>query len=305
MALGCQPDKLTIKYTNMKPTIGRIVVYTLSEEDAQQINRRRTTGKDISDRIKEDKWPLGAQAHIGERVYGDGKDVLPLIITRVKFSNPDTPDDCVSGKVLLNGSDFLFVEGVRMLGIEGTPETGCWHWPAREPGRIELPKPTRAALDNVLCEQLPLPRYRCHKEVYASKILSVREDGKALQTEHGEALISPEWTTLRCVDKNNQPLSAVGGYFVVYDNSYTSWSPADAFEAGYSPLGANEGAETINPGDTVYLKGGGPGLNVENVRGSHADCSWFNGGEIRRETLLVSCLTKANPAAIVCTHTSH
>ena len=56
----------------MTPTIGRIVLYTLSEQDAVQINRRRTIGSAIADRLAYDRgdlmmkaWPTGAQAHIG------------------------------------------------------------------------------------------------------------------------------------------------------------------------------------------------------------------------------------------------
>src|ERR1700689_1422040 len=64
----------------MDITIGRTVHYTLSEQDAAEINRRRTTGASIADRMKlgldrlnherdegvhEGYWPAVAQAHIG------------------------------------------------------------------------------------------------------------------------------------------------------------------------------------------------------------------------------------------------
>jgi hypothetical protein len=37
---------------NFQPTVGDIVQYTLTEEDASQINRRRTTKESIAHRIK-------------------------------------------------------------------------------------------------------------------------------------------------------------------------------------------------------------------------------------------------------------
>jgi hypothetical protein len=61
------------------PTIGRIVHYRLSADDAAQINRRRTSGVSIATRMKTFAgavespavvygWPEGAQAHIGNAV---------------------------------------------------------------------------------------------------------------------------------------------------------------------------------------------------------------------------------------------
>jgi hypothetical protein len=63
-------------------TIGTAIIYTLSAADAEAINRRRTNGGSIAERMKmciaapsykgaEDLkgevhgWPAGAQAHIG------------------------------------------------------------------------------------------------------------------------------------------------------------------------------------------------------------------------------------------------
>ncbi len=42
----------------MDITIGRIVLYTLAQ-DSMEINRRRTTGALIAERIRENAWPLG------------------------------------------------------------------------------------------------------------------------------------------------------------------------------------------------------------------------------------------------------
>ena len=94
---------------------------------------------------------------------------------------------------------------------------------------------------------VPLPRYRCHKVVEAAKIDSVTmtlvDDGAP--TDVIEECRSMRWLRLVGV-KDQVPVSAEwydrhkvqpGGYFVRYADGYTSFSPAAAFEEGYSPVG--------------------------------------------------------------------
>lgn len=75
--------------------------------------------------------------------------------------------------------------------------------------------------------QTQLPRYKCHKEVWALKIDAV--DGGELRftdKRYASIYVGPAW-----VDKfNPQP----GGYLVVYADGYRSYSPAKAFEEGYT-----------------------------------------------------------------------
>jgi len=80
-----------------------------------------------------------------------------------------------------------------------------------------------------------MPRYKCHKEVWALKIggiLPGRDDGAPGATivpvESGYAPFP--------VDENyiSKHKPEVGGYYVVYDDGYLSFSPAKAFEDGYS-----------------------------------------------------------------------
>lgn len=77
-----------------------------------------------------------------------------------------------------------------------------------------------------------LPRYTSHKTVHALKIQDVHE------YEDGGGLITPSLNAYASfqVDKDymekHQP--QVGGYYVVYKDGYTSWSPAIAFEDGYT-----------------------------------------------------------------------
>ena len=114
------------------PTIGRIVHYRLSADDATQINRRRTTGHSIAERMKVQLsqvecitpllgWPTGAQAHIGNEVR-EG-DTFPMMITRVWG---DTPTCAVNGQALLDGTDVLWVTSV---SVGGGPHT--FSWPTR------------------------------------------------------------------------------------------------------------------------------------------------------------------------------
>lgn len=92
------------------PTIGRIVHYRLSEDDAKQINRRRTTGASIAQRLaygddpQFKAWPAGAQAHIGNDAR-EG-DAYPMLITRVWG---DVPTAAVNGQCFLDGNDVLWV----------------------------------------------------------------------------------------------------------------------------------------------------------------------------------------------------
>jgi hypothetical protein len=79
-----------------------------------------------------------------------------------------------------------------------------------------------------------MPRYRCHKEVHALKILNIepqeRPPGHALiyPADEGFApfLITPAYLA------KHDPVP--GGYYVVYDDGYLSYSPAYAFENGYT-----------------------------------------------------------------------
>lgn len=127
------------KEQNMKPTIGRIVLYKLGEQDASEINRRRTTGADISKRIKQEVavmerhdggvgvtmtgsapvWPLGAQAHIGNSVSAG--DVFPMLICRICG---ETPESAVNGQVFLDGNDTYWATS-RVCG----DNLGNWSWP--------------------------------------------------------------------------------------------------------------------------------------------------------------------------------
>ena len=102
----------------MEPSIGRIVHYRLTEQDAEEINRRRTTSNSIAVRMKAALWPEGAQAHIGNEAHAG--EVYPAIIVRVWGG------DCINGQAFLDGNDSFW-----MLSRQRGTEPGDWDWPPR------------------------------------------------------------------------------------------------------------------------------------------------------------------------------
>ena len=87
-----------------------------------------------------------------------------------------------------------------------------------------------------------MPRYKCHKEVWALKIARIEFDHDKARAENretdGSATITPAedgYAPFKVphdyVRKHNPQ---AGGYYVVYKDGYKSFSPADAFEDGYS-----------------------------------------------------------------------
>lgn len=89
--------------------------------------------------------------------------------------------------------------------------------------------PTKGETMNVGGE---MPRYRCHKEVHALKIKEV-----IVQPANGHMIV-PEDPHYAAFQISNEFLEKhdpkAGGYFVVYEDGYQSFSPAEAFESGYT-----------------------------------------------------------------------
>jgi hypothetical protein len=90
-----------------------------------------------------------------------------------------------------------------------------------------------------------LPRYRCHKEVWALKIKAIEQAPANQEQERmhagGDWLLIPENTSYGpvCVGHDEYVLRhkpEVGGYYVVYQDGYKSYSPAAAFESGYTRI---------------------------------------------------------------------
>lgn len=105
------------------PSIGRIVHYTLSDTDALRINARRTDGPAIQERLLDNTWPVGAQAHVGNRASAG--DVVPALVVAVQ------PNGQVNAQVFLDGNDVLWVTSRDEASEESGSHPGRWHWPRR------------------------------------------------------------------------------------------------------------------------------------------------------------------------------
>jgi hypothetical protein len=86
--------------------LGDVVHYTLKGDDATAINRRRTDGASIGDRLFKGMWHPGAQAHIGEPV-SEG-DRVPMTVTKIEPAF-ESPELHLSGQCALNGTDSYWV----------------------------------------------------------------------------------------------------------------------------------------------------------------------------------------------------
>jgi len=82
-----------------------------------------------------------------------------------------------------------------------------------------------------------LPIYQSHKQVWALKIAAIEKhgDGSATITpvEPGHA---PFLVEAKFMPMHDPARPQVGWYFVQYTNGYKSFSPADAFEEGYTRI---------------------------------------------------------------------
>ena len=84
-----------------------------------------------------------------------------------------------------------------------------------------------------------LPQYQSHKKVRAAKITAIKGDGHddpVLVLEGVEGSVIPDASFFG----KHEP--EVGGYYVVYEDGYQSYSPAEAFENGYTLVEAQGAA---------------------------------------------------------------
>lgn len=86
-----------------------------------------------------------------------------------------------------------------------------------------------------------MPRYRCHKEVWALKIERVQLDADDARVEGRETdgsarlFVEGPYSAIRVDhDYMRKHNPQAGGYYVVYKDGYKSFSPAQAFEEGYT-----------------------------------------------------------------------
>ena len=85
---------------------------------------------------------------------------------------------------------------------------------------------------------MEMPRYKSHKQVWALKIEKIIDPTEKGNESDGSRI-------LHFVDTRYAPIRVdhayvtkhkpeAGGYYVLYADGYKSWSPAQAFEEGYS-----------------------------------------------------------------------
>jgi hypothetical protein len=103
----------------LKP--GRIVYYVFGHLGADEVTRRRITGDQIASRLADDRWPLGAQAHIGNPVSPG--DICPAMVVAV-FPGSGFGTS-VNLKVMLDGTDVYWATSVR---YDEAKTPGTWHW---------------------------------------------------------------------------------------------------------------------------------------------------------------------------------
>ena len=89
-----------------------------------------------------------------------------------------------------------------------------------------------------------MPKYKSHKEVWALKIKEVILDrdkaGEEGRETDGSATLVFEEDGYAPIKVNHEYVRKhnpkAGGYYVVYKDGYKSWSPAEAFEEGYTRI---------------------------------------------------------------------
>lgn len=85
---------------------------------------------------------------------------------------------------------------------------------------------------------IEMPKYQSHKKVWALRIESAEKIGETTITL---SFVEKAYTSInldgdaaqrfmKCAEEGVEDL----GYYVVYKDSYVSWSPTEAFEEGYS-----------------------------------------------------------------------
>lgn len=114
----------------MTPTLGHIVLYSLTEQDAEQVNRRREAfyayrAARLDDAMVE-RGSSDRSGHVGH--WGNpvraGEEFPAMVVATFGGS-------VVNLQVHLDGNDALWATSRPEVSIEGGIEPGCWRWPPR------------------------------------------------------------------------------------------------------------------------------------------------------------------------------
>jgi len=83
---------------------------------------------------------------------------------------------------------------------------------------------------------MAIPKWKSHKVVEAARVTGVLDEPLRWVLLTGDSV--PVSVELELRARRNP----IGGYYVRYPDGYESWSPAEAFEDGYSLIEGEHGA---------------------------------------------------------------
>ena len=120
---------------------------------------------------------------------------------------------------------------------------------------------------------MEMPRYKSHKTVHALKIGEIRQSpadevhpGGSWEIVPAEKVFAPIIVTHDYVTKHSPQ---AGGYYVLYEDGYHSYSPAEPFEDGYTLLRPEQ--RRMDPLFTVHI------LSSEGIDAAHrVACAFDN-----------------------------
>lgn len=86
--------------------------------------------------------------------------------------------------------------------------------------------------------QREMPKWDCHKTVWALPIARIVRFNENYQLHFAEEGYAPRLVHLSVLERPLETFGSLaaleGGYFVVYEGGYESWSPRAEFEGGYT-----------------------------------------------------------------------
>lgn len=100
-----------------------------------------------------------------------------------------------------------------------------------------------------------LPLYQCHKRVRATKVKSFTRQPDSCGGMHDPYIVTLELDghpSVQVMEDQLRGLS-VGGYYIVYEDGYESFSPARAFEDGYTLVSVLEAEEEYAARESAYV----------------------------------------------------
>lgn len=109
-----------------------------------------------------------------------------------------------------------------------------------QPGLTRMREPQQGAItvNGIVTTTKQLPKWVSHKEIWGDKIIKIVRGAANVGTElTGDTWIIAEGCAIPVTTSlvaRSEPV--VGDYYVKYADGYQSWSPAKAFEEGYTRL---------------------------------------------------------------------